>query len=65
VIICSCCGRYWVQEVVVDRLDGTPARRTYRLRHGGYIIGEYRTLDELAVELDRRGILMWPEDGCE
>lgn len=34
--------------------------------HGGvYVIAEAKSLDELAVELDERGILMWPADGCE
>jgi hypothetical protein len=65
VIICSCCGRYWLQEVILDRLDGTPPRKTLRLWRGRYVLGEYRTLDELAVELDKRGILIWPETGCE
>jgi len=65
VFVCVCCGRYRVEEVTLDKLDGTPAKTTYRLRQGGYILGEFRDLDALAVELDERGILMWPDDGCE
>lgn len=64
-LVCSCCGRHTVEQVTLDRLDGTPPRKTWRLRQGGYILGEFRSLDDLAAELDERGILMWPDDGCE
>lgn len=64
-LICACCGRYWREDVTTDGRDGTPPRKTYRLRRGRYIIGEYRTLRELDVELDKLGILMWPDDGGE
>lgn len=63
-VVCACCGRYWVQEVTFDHLDGT-VRTTFLVRRGGLIVGEYRTRAEAKTELDRRGILMWPEPGCE
>ncbi len=64
-ITCHCCGHHQIEEVLVDRLLGAGPRRVYRIRQGSYILVEVHTLDELAAELDRRGILMWPEDGCE
>lgn len=64
-IICACCQEYRVEEVHLDRLDGAGARRSFRLLRLGYKINDYVSLDELAVELDARGVLMWPEPGCE
>lgn len=69
-LTCSCCGTYTVEEILLDRGRGAGQRRTFRLKqrapHGGvYVIAEAKSLDELAVELDERGILMWPADGCE
>ena len=68
-IRCSCCGHYTVEEVFLDRGRGAGPRRIYRLKQdtdaGSYVITETATLDELAVELDQRGIQMWPEDSCE
>lgn len=64
-LTCSCCGKYTVEEILLDRMRGAGVRRIYRLKQGGYVLAEAATLDELAVELDTRGVLMWPEDGCE
>lgn len=65
-LTCSCCQEYRVEEVLLDRLDGAGQRRYYRLLRLGYKIEDYAGIDELAVELDARGILMWPsDDGCE
>ncbi len=66
-LTCACCGRYQVEEILTDR--GAGARRLYRLKqHAGgrvYVVAEASSLDDLAAELDTRGILMWPDDGCE
>lgn len=46
-------------------MRGAGTRRLFRLKRDGYVITEVPSLDELAAELDARGILMWPDDGCE
>lgn len=63
-LTCSCCGQYQVEEILLDRMRGAGPRRVFRLKQGSYVIAEAATLDELAVELDARGVLMWPETGC-
>ncbi len=69
VLTCACCGRYQVEEVLLDRLRGAGPRRRYRLIQrtgtGVYVVAEASSLDDLAAVLDTRGILMWPDDGCE
>lgn len=64
-LICSCCQEYRVEEVLLDPLDGGGPRRWFRLLHLNYKIDDFASLDELAAELDARGVLMWPDDGCE
>lgn len=64
-LTCFCCGQHTVEEIVLDLMRGAGGLRAFRLKRGGYVIAEARSLDELAVELDARGILMWPEGGCE
>lgn len=65
-IRCSCCGTYTVEEIALDLMRGAGPRRIYRLKQDGYVFAEAPDLDALAVEIDARGILMWPEDdGCE
>jgi hypothetical protein len=70
-VTCVCCGHYRVEEIALDRMRGFGPRRQWRLRQyrplvgDWYPLGDCATLDDLAVELDRRGILMWPESGCE
>lgn len=70
-IRCVCCGRYQVEEIVLDRGRGAGRQRRYRLTQrtdtGVYIVAEAATLDDLVAELDERGILLWPaeDDGCE
>lgn len=64
-IRCVCCGKYTVEEIHLDRMRGAGPRQIFRLKQGAYVIAEAGSLDELAAELDARGILMWPDDGCE
>jgi hypothetical protein len=62
---CHCCGRYRIEAVMLDRLDGRGPRPLYRLRQNGHVLAEYSTPDALVAELDRRGILIEFPDGCE
>lgn len=62
---CHCCGRYWVEAVMLDRLDGRGPRPEWRLRQDGHVLERYGNPDELVAELDRRGILIEFPDGCE
>ena len=52
---CSCCGQWKVRAAVLSR-DANAELPVLRLTHCGYLVGEYRTPEEIAAALAEAGV---------
>jgi hypothetical protein len=58
---CTCCGRWTVEAVALDRGRGAGVQAFYRVRYEGHTWEEYLTLAAAETDLAERGILEYQE----